>query len=226
MRRLMRAVDRRPSRSGLVKGRELLLGELELGGTHVLLEMLQRGGPGDRADDRRASQQPGERDLGRRGVAGAGDGVEPSTGLGEVPDRERPPGEEGDPLPLTGLEDIIRLPVGEVVAVLDGDDRNDRLRPRELLQVDVREADVADLPLLPQTGELADRLLERNLRVGSVQLVEVDPLQPQAPQATLARLAEGLGAAVGRPPAGPDRKSTRLNSSHLVISYAVVWLQQ
>src|SRR2546426_7570374 len=37
--------------------------------------------------------------------------------------------------------------------------------------------------------------------------------------------AGGVGVA-GAPPAGGDRKSTRLNSSHLVISYAVFCLKK
>src|SRR5580658_9962614 len=36
----------------------------------------------------------------------------------------------------------------------------------------------------------------------------------------------GLGPARGRLPDNPDRKSTRLNSSHLVISYAVFCLKK
>src|SRR2546426_4525462 len=53
---------------------------------------------------------------------------------------------------------------------------------------------------------------------------------------SLERLARGRGRRRGRPPAWlaeqprkrgrPDRKSTRLNSSHLVISYAVFCLKK
>src|SRR2546426_7613045 len=41
-----------------------------------------------------------------------------------------------------------------------------------------------------------------------------------------ARCAAGVGAADGSSAASVDRKSTRLNSSHLVISYAVFCLKK
>src|SRR5436309_3888898 len=50
------------------------------------------------------------------------------------------------------------------------------------------------------------------------------------PQARIGRLGRGGGPATGRPhrraSPGPDRKSTRLNSSHVKISYAVFCLKK
>src|SRR5256885_1325880 len=70
---------------------------------------------------------------------------------------------------------------------------------RELLDADVGEADVPDLPLVPQLGERADGLLERHLRVVAVQLVEVDAVDAESAQAPLARLAQVLRPAVACP---------------------------
>src|SRR5437868_9241208 len=42
--------------------------------------------------------------------------------------------------------------------------------------------------------------------------------------ATFAALLAGIGIAIGAAWSGLDRKSTRLNSSHVSISYAVFWL--
>src|SRR5256885_9978525 len=49
---------------------------------------------------------------------------------------------------------------------------------------------------------------------------------PPANQAARGRRANRIGHAQKRDRAGKDRKSTRLNSSHLVISYAVFCLEK
>ena len=46
-----------------------------------------------------------------------------------------------------------------------------------------------NLPFLPQLSQRADRVLERNLRIDPVQLIEIDPVELETPQARLARLA-------------------------------------
>src|SRR5262249_43211217 len=47
--------------------------QIELGGGEVLAQVRDRRGAGDQKDVRRATQQPGERDLHRRGVEAGGD---------------------------------------------------------------------------------------------------------------------------------------------------------
>ena len=66
----------------------------------------------------------------------------------------------------------------------------------ELLDADVGDADLADLALVLQLLQRPDRLLVGDVAVGDVQLVEVDPVQPQPPQRALTGLAQVL-----RPPA-------------------------
>src|SRR3712207_8480212 len=83
-------------------------------------------------------------------------------------------------------------------------------------------------PRAPGAGVLAEGLVEqpgarRDLAVGDR---HVDPLVAQDPQAAPGGL---LGRVVGGDddPADPrDRKSTRLNSSHANISYAVFCLKK
>src|SRR5262245_33334238 len=104
------------------------------------------------------------------------------------------PRQEGKSAFLTLSKHILRRAVGEIVTVLHRDDRRDALRPAQLIDADVGEADVPDLALALQFGERAHRLVKRHLRIGRMQLIDIDTL---------------------------DRKSTRLNSSHLGISYAV-----
>ncbi len=74
----------------------------------------------------------------------------------------------------------------------------DRLRPAQLLDGDVRQADQADLPLAAEVHERADRLLDRHVLVHAVQLVEVDPLQSQPREARVDRDAQVLGPPVAR----------------------------
>ena len=58
---------------------------------------------------------------------------------------------------------------------------------------------MADLPLLLQLAERADRLGERRLRVGAMELVEVDRLDAEPAQRGLAGALQVRGAAVTRP---------------------------
>ena len=83
----------------------------------------------------------------------------------------------------------------EAVAVLDGRDRDDLAPTLDLLDADFGEADVPDLPALAVVGDRSETLLERRLGVDAVQVVEVDRLGAQAPQALLDLRAQRLRAA-------------------------------
>jgi hypothetical protein len=73
--------------------------------------------------------------------------------------------------------------------VLDGGDLCHRLRLAQLREREVRDPDQADLALLPELLECADRLLNRHLRIVAVKVVEVDALEPQPAQTRVARLS-------------------------------------
>jgi hypothetical protein len=158
-----------------------------------------------RENRRRARQQPSQRDLRRRGAV-------PACHLGERPAaarerrapgqrvrRERPPRQERGGLRRAAVDQRLGVGVaaGDAVAVLHRGDRHQGARLVELHRRDVAQTDVAGLALAAELGERADRVGERHLRVGPVQLVEVDPVQPQPPQARLARRPQVLGPAVG-----------------------------
>ncbi len=80
---------------------------------------------------------------------------------------------------------------------------------------------MADLALVLQLDEGADRLLQRHRRIGAVELVEGDLLQAQPPQAALARRAQVLGAAVGGPPSGPGRYEAALGGDDEIVRIGV-----
>ena len=77
------------------------------------------------------------------------------------------------------------------------------------------------LPCVLQLDQGADRLLERHLRVGPVELVQRDLLQAQPAQAALAGRAEVLGPAVGRPPPGPGAFEAALGGDDQVVGIRV-----
>ena len=83
--------------------------------------------------------------------------------------------------------------------------RADPLRLDDLRRRERRGADVADLALLDEVGERAERLVDVGLRVGAVDLVEVDPVGAEPPQRVLdlpddpaARVAAAVGVVAHR----------------------------
>ena len=83
-----------------------------------------------------------------------------------------------------------------VVLVLHRDDVRDRLRRTQLVERHVREPDQPDLALVSQLTERTDRLLDRHLGIVAVQLVEIDAVELQPPQARLARAPQVFRAPV------------------------------
>jgi hypothetical protein len=62
----------------------------------------------------------------------------------------------------------------------------------DLLDVEVRRSDVPDLALLDELLERARRFRERDIRIGPVDLVEVDVVELERAQALLHPLAQPL----------------------------------
>src|SRR2546426_9514444 len=67
----------------------------------------------------------------------------------------------------------------------------------------------------------------QGVRLNAQRILHLQDLDRRVPGVRHADVhARRSGGAVARPLATPDRKSTRLNSSHLVISYAVFCLKK
>ena len=122
-------------------------------------------------------------------------------GLGHPTRREGIPRNVRKPVALAPVDERVVVPLGDAVAVLDRDDRHDLPRPIELPLADVREPDVPHLPLGTQLRQRAHGLLERHVRVYAVELVDVDPVEAEATQATLARPAQMLRPTIRMPAA-------------------------
>src|SRR5207244_1105198 len=108
-----------------------------------------------------------------------------------------------DPRPVgEGQDLVLDGAVDERVRRLERLDGGDRLDPTQLPDVEVRDSDVADEPLLLQFGEGGPSLLEVGLRVGPVDLVEVDRIDSQPGEAGLDLAPDGIARqAVGDPAA-------------------------
>ena len=86
----------------------------------------------------------------------------------------------------------------------------DLLGGLELVDVDLGQADVADLALLLQRDELADLVLGGELVVDAVQLEQVDGVHAETAQAHLAFLAQVGREAEHRPHVGPGAQQSGL----------------
>jgi hypothetical protein len=76
---------------------------------------------------------------------------------------------------------------------------------------------VADLALVLELLESTDRILVRDVRIGGMQLVQVDAVELQAPKAALAALPQPLGARVSRPLAGSGPAQAALRRDHEAV---------
>src|SRR5512146_2976722 len=110
--------------------------------------MLDRARPRDRQHHGRALQEPRDRGLPHGNAVPVGYALERMPrvrALGMAAGAERRPRKKRDRLALAVGEHVLGMAVLEVVAVLDGDDGCQPLATPELLDADVRDADVPDL---------------------------------------------------------------------------------
>ena len=102
--------------------------------------------------------------------------------------------------PLTGavIDHVLVPALLEVVVVLDHDDRHDGACPLDLVDTDLRDADVLDLALVAEPPDLAEALLKRGLRIDAVQVVQRDAVGAQGSQALLDLRPQHRGAPLAR----------------------------
>src|SRR5919106_816296 len=143
----------------------------------VLLQVRYRARTGNRQHRGRAVQQPRERYLGLAGFVCPGGPAPGPRVLADPARHERKPRNEREAPALAEVDERVGVPLGDAVAVLDRDHGDDLPRPVDLLRGYVGEADVPDLPLRAKLGDRPNGLLERHVRVGPVQLVEIDAIE-------------------------------------------------
>ena len=88
---------------------------------------------------------------------------------------ERAVGDEADPELSDRRQDLVLDVAGpERVLALQGGDRVDGVRAADRLGGRLREAEVANLPLLDELGHGADGLLDRRVRIDAMLVVDID----------------------------------------------------
>src|SRR5262249_31737617 len=146
------------------------------------------------------------------------DVLAPSDAQGAVPVApQRGPRNERDAGPFAGGEYGVRRALSDEVFVLHRDDGRDLARLVELAHRDVRHPEVSDLAGTLQLRESAHRLCERNVRVGGVELIEVDALEAKALQAAIERAAQMLRAAAFVPPVAARTDQPTLGGDHELL---------
>src|SRR5690606_17574273 len=123
-----------------------------------------------------------------RGAVALGDRVDRANV--DAVEAERSPWDEGDPALFAPAQHVHRAPIAQVEAVLHRGDRDDPEGAFELVDVEIADADEADLPFVAKPRQLLEGALDRHLRIGRVELVEVDAVQPQASEAAFASAAQ------------------------------------
>ena len=107
----------------IVKRGQVSVGELDLESGHVLLQEGNRAGPGDQQHSLVAGQQPGQRNLRRRGVMVVGDfrnrPLGAKAGRATEGGAEWSPGHEGNLVPASKGDQIVVVALEDVVGVLD-----------------------------------------------------------------------------------------------------------
>src|SRR6266446_9670690 len=170
-----------------IQGIKLFLAEPDRRTNHVLIKMLHPGSSRNRQHGARAFEEPGERHLTGLGVVSLGDLVEGAPGASQFSKRQGGPGDKADTLALTqiyhrlglGNRHLFGLAHRQIIVILHCDNRDDLLGSCQLIDRDIRESDMANLPFLPHLREFTYRVLKGNLRVRAMELIDVNALEAQ-----------------------------------------------
>src|ERR687895_2644486 len=120
---------------------------------------------------------------------------------GERPAAASAQGEEGhehDAFPSAVVDDVLVAALSKVVVVLDRRDRHDLARALDLLDADLRQADVPDLPAVPVFPDRGQACFERRLWVDPVEVVERDGAGPKPAKTLLDLRAKHVRASFAR----------------------------
>ena len=112
------------------------------------------------------------------------------------------------------VEDLLALPIAQVVEVLDADDRDRLPGLLYFLHGDFRQADVPDLAGFLKFLQGAQGLGDRHLGIDAMQLVEIDAVELQAPQTQFDALAEIFRTADRSPLVRPGPGEPALGGDH------------
>ncbi len=112
----------------------------------------------------------------------------------QLPVAEGKPRDEADVVHGAVGEQLLALAQPRVIEVLHADDVEGLLRCLQVIDIDLRQPDVADEPLVDHLGDHAELLIGGHLRVDAMQLPQVDAVDTEATQRHQHALAQVFGA--------------------------------
>src|SRR5262245_30931980 len=197
--------------------------EIEERRGRVVSEMLHCRSSGNWKHGWRLLEQPRNSNLRRLRSQQLGCSSQWSARLGQVTGSKRKPWDEPDPLPCAIVQYVLGGSVDQIVAVLHRDDRRHAPDSLDLLYANFGQTYVADLTLALKIEQRADLILESHLGIDSVKLEQIDPLQPQPPEAAFARRTDMLGASILDPLVGTRPQQACLGRNHQT---GRIWVQR
>src|SRR5262245_7780043 len=112
---------------------------------------------------------------------------------------QRKPRDEYNSVLFAIIHHIVPFAIGETVSVLNGGNRNNLERTLDVLSSNVRQSHQPDLPLVSQLGQSFNRSVKRYDRIRSMQLINIDAVQPQSFEAALYRLPQMIRTGIMGP---------------------------
>ncbi len=150
--------------------------------------MFDRRSPWDRQHDGRSAQQPGKCYLRWTGIVRSRDPVQHLAG--DFTGSQWEPGNKSNFIALTIIHHVVPFTIGEAVAVLHRDDRDNFASSLDVLLRNVGQSDQANLPFVSQLSQRLHGCFKRHDGIRNMQLINVDPLQTQSLEASLNCLAK------------------------------------
>src|SRR2546425_1578917 len=166
-------------------------------------------------------ERPSERELCGSNNVLVGDPLQRSAWAGQTAGGYREPRDEADTLALAVLQDRLGSAVNEVVAVLDCRYVGDGSRSLDLGHGHLRKSDARDLAFGSQLNQGAQRVGERNLRIGAMQLEELGTLQAKQAKALFRLALEVLGFPVHSPAPGAGLRHACFGGNDQVVRVGV-----
>src|ERR1700733_5646014 len=195
----------------------------QLGGHHIFFEMFDPGSSRDRQHDGRSSKQPPQSQLGGGSFPSRCHTTDRALRAGNTTGRQREPRNKAHFLFFAILQNIFRSAVGDAVTILNAYNRNYRSRLLNLSHAHFRQPDVFDFSLRLQVFQRAELIFSRNLRIDAMQLIKINPIQPQPPQATLAGGLQVFWLSIFNPYVGTRPVKAALGGNHQPLC---IWIQR
>src|SRR5580700_10323204 len=183
--------------------------------------MFNLGSSGDRQHNGRSSQQPCQSHLGWRSFQSRCDTTDWALRTGNTTGRQREPRNKAHFLFFAILQNIFRSAVGDAVTILNAYNRNYRSRILSLSHAHLRQPDVFDFSLRLQVFQRAELIFSRNLRIDAMQLIKINPIQPQSPQAPLAGGPQVFWLSLFNPYVGTRPVKAALGGDHQALGIRV-----